>query len=44
MVSSITVDKNSILFDNILSRLNVTMIRFKIYLLLNKRLIKLKNG
>jgi hypothetical protein len=44
MVSSITVDKNSILFDNILSRLNVTMIRFKIYLLLNKRLIKLQNG
>ena len=44
MVSSITVDKNSILFDNLLSRLNVTMIRFKIYLLLNKRLIKLKNG
>jgi hypothetical protein len=44
MVSSITVDKNSILFDNLLSRLNVTMIRFKIYLLLNKRLIKLQNG
>ncbi len=44
MVSSITVDKNSILFDNILSRLNVTMIRFKIYLLLKKRIIKLQNG
>ena len=44
MVSSITVDKNSIVSDNILNRLNVTMIRFKIYLLLNKRLIKLKNG
>ena len=44
MVSSITVDKNSIVFDNILSRLNVTMIRFKIYLLLNKRIIKLQNG
>ena len=44
MVSSITVDKNSIVLDNILSRLNVTMIRFKTYLLLNKRLIKLKNG
>ena len=44
MVSSITVDKNSIVLDNILSRLNVTMIRFKIYLLLNKRPIKLQNG
>ena len=44
MVSSITVDKNSIVLDNILSTLNVAMIRFKIYLLLNKRLIKLKNG
>ena len=44
MVSSITVDKNSIVLDNILSRLYVTMIRFKIHLLLNKRLIKLKNG
>ena len=30
MVSSITVDKNSIVLDNILSRLNVTMIRYKI--------------
>ncbi len=44
MVSSITVDKNSIVFDNILSRLNVIMIRFKIYFLLNKRIIKLQNG
>jgi hypothetical protein len=44
MVSSITVDKNSIVLDNILSRLNVTMVRFKIYLLLNKRIIKLQNG
>ena len=44
MVSSITVDKNSIVLDNILSRLNVTMIRFKIYLLLNKRITKLQNG
>ena len=44
MVSSITVDKNSIVLDNILSRLNVTMIRFKIYLTLKKRIIKLQNG
>ena len=44
MVSSITVDKNSIVFDNILSRLNVIMIRFKIYSLQNKRIIKLQNG
>ena len=44
MVSSITVDKNSIVSDNILNRLNVTMIRFKIYLPLKKRIIKLQNG